>query len=192
MLAAAVGRLRPALLLPGGPGRGLVEPGPLRRGALRPALGRCRLSRDGDEHPPRRLRRRAQAPDHDRHLRALVGLLRRVLRHRSEGAHDHPSRARRGVRAVRRARLADEPDRRVPARCEGGRPARDVPLRPAHDPVVHGRAARPEHSVRPVRRPAGRPAAGRAAVLGEHAVQRRRTRSSGALGFDLVPTRYRA
>ena len=50
------------------------------------------------------------------------------------------------VRAVRRARLADEPDGRVPARREGRRPARDVPQRPADDPVVHGRAAGPERS----------------------------------------------
>ena len=36
VLAAALGRVRPALLLPDRPGRGLVEPGPLRRRPLRP------------------------------------------------------------------------------------------------------------------------------------------------------------
>src|SRR5476649_306402 len=179
MLAAVVGRLRPALLLPGRAGRGLLEPRPLRRCALRTALERRRFPRDGDEHTPRRLRRRAQAPDHDRHLRALVGLLRRVLRHGPEGAHDHPPRARGGVRAVRRARLADEPDRRVPARRQSGRPARDVPLRRPHDPVVHGGPARPEPSVRTVGRAAGRAAAGRPAVLGERPVPHRARARTG-------------
>ena len=62
---------------------------------------------------------------------------------------------------------------------EGGRPARDVPLRRPHDPVVHGRPAGPEHSVRALGRAAGRPAAGRAAVLGERAVPRRARARTG-------------
>ena len=41
------------------------------------------------------------------------------------------ARARRGLRAVRRDRLADQPDGRVRARREGRRPDRDVPQRPA-------------------------------------------------------------
>ena len=139
--AAAVGRLRPALLLPDRPRGGLGEPRPLRRRPLRPALRRRRLPRDGDAHPPRRLRRRAEAADHARHLRALVRLLRRVLRHRAEGADGDQARARRPVRALRRARLADLRDHRVPARREGAGPARDVPDRRAHDPVEHGRPA---------------------------------------------------
>ena len=56
--------------------------------------------RDGDGDAARRLRRRAEAPHHDRHVRALVRLLRRVLRHGAEGADDDPARARRGVRAT--------------------------------------------------------------------------------------------
>ena len=56
----------------------------VRYGAAR---RRRRLPRDGHAHARRRLRRRAEAPDHDRHVRALVGLLRRVLRDRAEGAH---------------------------------------------------------------------------------------------------------
>ena len=54
------------------------------------------------------------------------------------------ARARRAVRAVRRARLADVRRR---SRSELGEkadePARDVPHRPADDPVVHGRPAGP-------------------------------------------------
>ena len=40
------------------------------------------------------LRRRAQAPDHARHLRALGRLLRRLLRPGPEGADGHPRRVR--------------------------------------------------------------------------------------------------
>ena len=92
---------------------------------------------------------------------------------------DRP-RARRRVRAVRRARLADLTDGRVQARREGGRPARDVPLGPAHDPVLHGWPAGPEHPVRPLRRPAGRPAADRAAAVREHALPHRPCARDGA------------
>ena len=88
------------------------------------------------------------------------------------------ARARRALRALRRARLADLRDDRVPARREGGGPARDVPDRRAHDPVEHGRPAEPVDPVRPLRRPAGRPPADRPAVRREHALPRRRTRSS--------------
>ena len=69
------------------PAEASAEPRALRRRPLRPPRRRRRLPRDGDAHPPRRLRRRAQAPDHARHLRAVVRLLRRVLRHGAEGAH---------------------------------------------------------------------------------------------------------
>ena len=58
----------------------------------------------------------------------------------------------RGVRAFDVLRHADLADRRVPARREDGRPDRDVPERPAHDPVLHGRPARAEHPVRPLAR----------------------------------------
>ena len=49
-------------------------------GVARPAAHVHRDARAG-------LRRRGQAPDHARHLRALLGLLRRLLRPRAEGAH---------------------------------------------------------------------------------------------------------
>src|SRR3989442_679794 len=74
------------------------------------------LSGDGRPHTRRRLRRRAEAPHHARHVRALGGLLRRVLRSGSEGAHAHHPRAPRGVRAVRRPREPDVSDRRLPDR----------------------------------------------------------------------------
>ncbi len=100
------------------------------------------------------------------------------------------ARARRRVRALRRARLADLADGRVQARREGRRPARDVPLRPAHDPVLHGRPAGPEHPVRPLGGAAGRPAADRAAALREHALPHGHALEL-ALGFDPVPERLR-
>ncbi len=89
---AALLRLRHALLLPDRPRRGLVEPGALRRRALRPARRGRHLSRDGRAHPRRGLRRRAQAAHHARHVRAVGGVLRRLLRPGAEGAH--PDRAR--------------------------------------------------------------------------------------------------
>ena len=64
-----------------------------------------RAADDGDltahvrADPPRRLRRGGQAPHHDRHLRALVGLLRGLLRHRAEGAHEDRRGLRGGLRA---------------------------------------------------------------------------------------------
>ena len=63
------------------------------------------------------LRARGEAAHHARHLRAVGGLLRRVLRPGAAGAHaDHP-RLRARVRAVRRAALAHVADRRVRARA---------------------------------------------------------------------------
>ena len=81
--------------------RGLLEPRALRRRPLRPARrGRRRPARHVHAHPPRRLRRRGQAPHHARHLRALLRLLRRLLRPRAAGAHED----RRGLRERVRAR----------------------------------------------------------------------------------------
>ena len=47
-----------------------------------------------------RVRRRGQAPHHARHLRALGRLLRRLLRHRAQGADADPPGLRRGLRDV--------------------------------------------------------------------------------------------
>ena len=121
-------------LLPDRAERGVVEPRALRRRAVRAAGRGRRLDRDDVRDARRGLRRRGEAPDHARHVRALGRLLRRVLRAGAEGPHaDHP-RLRAGVRGVRRAGLADVADDRVPDRREGRRPARDVPERHLHDP----------------------------------------------------------
>ena len=60
--------------------------------------------------------RRGQAPDHARNLRPQRRVLRRLLSQGPAGAHADQPRLRRGVRAGRRDRAADEPDRRLPAR----------------------------------------------------------------------------
>ena len=88
-------------------------------------------------------------------------------------------RVRRGLLALRRARQSDLADGGVPPRREGRRSAHDVPLRHPHDPVVPGRAARPHHPLRALRGHPGRAPDRRAAVLGEPALPRAATRSSG-------------
>src|SRR5918994_795295 len=171
MRAPALGRVRPRVLLPDRPRGGVLEPGPVRRRPLR-APCRCgHVLRDGRAHSRRRLRRRAEAADHARHVRALGGLLRGLLRPGAEGADADRPRARRRVRAVRPDRLADLAHGCLRARRKGRGPARDVSLRPAHDPVLHGRAAGSEHPLRALGRSSRRPAADRAAALGEHALQ---------------------
>ena len=170
--APALGRVRPSLLLPDRSFRGLVEPRPLRRRALRPPRERRRRARDVHAHARRGLRRRAEASDHARHLRALGRLLRGVLRPGAEGADDHPGRVPRRARAVRPPRQPDLAHGRLPARREDRQPARDVPLRRPRDPAEHGRPARSLDPVRPVREPPGRPAADRPAVLREPALPR--------------------
>ena len=113
--------VRAAGLLPDRAQRGVEQPGPLRRRPLRPARRRRRRARPRGGHgadPCAGLRRGGEAPHHPRHLRAVQRLLRRLLRPGAEGPHPHhaglPAR-RSGVR--RRARRADLPDRRVPARA---------------------------------------------------------------------------
>ena len=74
----------------------------------------------------------------------------------------------------------DLADGRLPARREDGEPARDVPLRRAHDPAEHGGPARPLDPVRAL----GGPARGLQligpAVLGEPALPRRPRAGAGA------------
>ena len=166
-------RARAGDVLPDPAGRGVVQPGPLRRDALRAAGdARRRPERGGRHarHPRGRLRRRGEAPHHPRHLRAVERLLRRLLRPGPEGAHADRARLRRGVRAGRRAGQPDRADDGVQARREGRRPAGDVPQRPGHDPGQplrrprHLGPERPGRRGRPARRrpdpgpgPAGRP-----------------------------------
>ena len=88
------------------------------------------MSRD----PGRRVRRRGGAPHHPGHLRAVGRLLRRVLRPGAEGAHAHPARLRRRVRARRRARLPTAPTTAFRLGEQPRRPAGDVPQRRHDDP----------------------------------------------------------
>ena len=80
----------------------------------------------------------------------------------------------------------DVADRRLPDRRQGSGPARDVRLRPAHDPVVPRGAARALDPVRALGRAAGRAAAPRPAVRREHALPRGHALEQ-AIGFDTVP-----
>ena len=102
------------------------------RYGLRAADAR-RPARHVHAHARRRLRRRGQAPHHARHLRALLRLLRRLLRPRAARAHED----RRGLRtppssASTSSSRRPRPTRRLRARREDRRPARDVPERLLH------------------------------------------------------------
>ena len=90
--AAALDRVRHRHVLHRGHERGLVEPGPLRRRALRVPVERPRRhDRHVHAQPGRGVRRRGQAPHHARHLRPERGLLRRVLQEGPAGAAAHPA-----------------------------------------------------------------------------------------------------
>ena len=134
-----------------------------------------------EETRERGLRRRGQAAHHARHLRALLGLLRRLLRAarqrvRTQIAEDF----RRGLRAGRPDRHAHLAHGRLRPGRAHGRPARDVPVRLLHGPDVargHPRASRsPAASPRGCRWASSSPAR----PFSENADPRRRaTRSSG-------------
>ena len=83
------------------------------------ADARRRPDRDVRAHPRAGVRRRGQAADHARHLRALLRLLRGLLRPRAARAHEDrrglPSR----VRALRLPGHADLADGRLQARASG-------------------------------------------------------------------------
>ena len=101
---AAVG----ADLLRGGAGRVLLQPGALRRRALRPPLREsARPQRPVPALARRGLRRRGEAAHHDRHLRAVGRLLRRLLPQGAAGARADQRRFR---ARVRRSGRADRPD----------------------------------------------------------------------------------
>ena len=76
------------------------------RYGLRVARRRASAEEVMARHPRGRLRRRGQAADHPRHVRAVVGLLRRLLRAGAEGPHADHAGLRGRVRAGRRAGLA--------------------------------------------------------------------------------------
>ena len=113
-----------------------------------------------------RLRRRGQAPDHARDVRAVGRLLRRLLPEGAEGPDADQGRLRQalgaGLRCPRRADLAD---RRLPLRRPAGRPGLDVPVGRLHAAGQHGRAARRVDPVRPVGGAAGRAPADRRGVV---------------------------
>ena len=150
------------------------------------------VHRDVRGDAPRRLRRRGQAPHHDRHLRALGRLLRRLLRPGAAGAHADPARLRRGLRAA--STCCSLPTAPTVAFELGAKLVDDPLAMYVNDvftlPVEPGGPARPVDPVRPRRRPAGRPPARRAGVLREpllaagHALET-------AIGFDPVPPRAR-
>ena len=108
-------RLLAVRLLPDPALGGVEQPGPLRRDALR-AAGRRRRQpqrRGGDGADPRgRIRPRSQAAHHDRHLRVVGGLLRRVLQPGAEGTHADRPRPRQGVPKRRRAGVPGDARRR--------------------------------------------------------------------------------
>ncbi len=115
--------VRPHRLLHHRPRRGVVEPGPLRRRALRPAGRGARHQRDVRGHPHRRVRRRGQAPDPARHVRPVGRLLRRLLRQGAADPAADGQRLRQGLRAGRCA------DHARPRRASPSRSARRPPIR---------------------------------------------------------------
>ena len=97
-------------------GGGLGEPGALRRRALR-ATGRGRgPDRDVRGDPGAGIRRGGEAPHHARHLRALLRLLRGLLRPRPAGPHQDRRGLRQSLRALRLRRHPDLADGRLQAR----------------------------------------------------------------------------
>ena len=129
-------------LLRARPGRVLGEPGALRRRPLRAcAPRRADLTSMYESTRARGLRGRGQAADHARDLRALLRLLRRLLRERPEGPHPDRRGLRRGLRELRLRARSDLAQRRLRARLADRRPARDVPLRLLHRADVARRAS---------------------------------------------------
>ena len=141
------------------------------------AAGRRGRARPLHAQPRRGLRARGDPAHHDRHLRAVRGLLRRLLRPGAEGPHAHHPRLRAGVRRLRRAADADVAHDRVQDRREGGRPGLDVPVGRLHDPGQPRGHPRGERAVRDGRRAAGRaPDHGHALRRGHDPARRARGR----------------
>ena len=116
---AAERRARDLRLLRDRPRRGLLQPRPLRRRPLRDARRRRRRpDRDVRDDPLGGLRRRGEAADHARHLRALLRLLRGLLRPGAEGPHPD----RRGLhRRLRRRSTSSSPRPRPRSPSSWGR-----------------------------------------------------------------------
>ena len=164
--------------------RGLAAPHPVRgrhllpdlhrRGVEQPrALRRCpiRTARGGRRGPHRHvralalrgLRARGEAAHPARHLRALGGLLRRLLPQGAARARAAAPRLRGGLRELRRAADADGARDRLRHRRAHRRPAAHVPLRRLHRVDQPDGRARAVAALRLRRRPPRRHAARRPA-----------------------------
>ena len=124
------------------PGGGEREPGPLRRGQVRPERRRGRSAGELPAHPRGRVRAGGEAADHARHVRALGRLLRRVLRQGPAGAHPDQGGVRPGPGRCRRAPGPDLAQRGLQDRRQGRRSAAHVPQRRLHAAREHRRPAR--------------------------------------------------
>ena len=187
---AAARALRAAGLLPDRPGRGLGQPGAVRRRALRPARWRSPATPSHDMYG------RTRAAGFGAEVKRRIMLGTYAL---SAGYYDayygmaqkvrtlHPARLRRGVRRRRPDRDADLADGRVPDRRARRRPVGDVRVRHPHRAGEPGRAARDLDPVRHERGPAGRLPAGRPGVRREPHPGRRRTRSRARSASIRVP-----
>ncbi len=139
-------------LLPHRHGRGLLQPGPLRRRALRlPRAGRREPAGHVQEEPHPGLRRRGPAPHHPGHLRALLRLLRRLLPQSRPGPPPHPPGFRGRAFPVRPAGRACVPDHGLQGGRNDIRPLADVPDGHLHHQHQPGRAAGDEFARRPWR-----------------------------------------
>ena len=140
--------------------RSIVESVALRRRTVRssrraprrglPRVACCRRGSHDVLHAQSRrgLRCRSEAPDSDRHLRAVRGLLRCVLPASAEGAQAHQRRLRARLPRRRLRRRADDAVAGVRPGPENERPDRDVPERHLHDRRELGRPARDVDAVR--------------------------------------------
>ena len=90
--------------------------------------------------------------DHAGNLRALRGLLRRVLRPGAEGPHADPQRPGRCVPTLGRPARGHHTHDGVRPRRQSRRPMGDVPVRRVHRPVQPGRAPRHQRALRERRR----------------------------------------
>ena len=144
VLAAALGRVRAAVLLPRRAGRGVrrtsrattASATASARTAPTSARWSMRTRDDGfGDEPKRRIMLGTYALSAG-YYDAYYGKAQQVRTRDRARARARPSSASTCIV------IADLADGRLPARREGGRPARDVPLRPADDPVLHGRPAR--------------------------------------------------
>ena len=187
---AAAHRVRGRGLLPDRHRRGELEPGALRRHALRPA---------------RRPRHRACSTCTSRRATPGFGpeVKRRIMLGTyalSAGYYDAYYLKAQKVRTLirrdfeqvfetlRRDRHADRADHRLPHRREGHRSAGDVPVRHLHDLGEPRRPAGPVAALRlRLARPADRPADRRPAVRrGDRAARRRTPTSRRPTGIDAV------